>query len=734
MRRKRTIYNHTTRAKALGSGAAFVLSALPVGPLLAQTALPPVVVEGTSRAVRSPVPAGVEAEPADQGAPGRAGRPRAAQGRGTGSAGQPAETAGGGGVPEAVPSGTASASDLVANQGTSVSVITGQQLRDTQVRTPVEALRNLPGVTVGRTGAFAGLGQVGIRGAQGRHTLVLVDGIEVNNPGDGEFDFSNLVGGEEIERIEVLRGPQSGLYGSGAIGGVVNIVTRSGKGPATLTTRAEIGSFNTRDAAAVLSGGGDKAWGLIGVATRKTDGFNISPFGTEKDGSQTTSSVFKGGFSPLQGLTIEGVLRHTGKRGNRDEENFQIPGVLIQQTDAPSRFSSDLWAGALDAKLSLLDGAWVQSLRAERRSIVNDDLSDNPAPFFDPIFERYRASAVSYRYTSTFRLDTPGVPQVRHFVTGLAETKNEGFVQYTNDGIDHERSIRSYAGEVRGEYWNSLFLSASVRRDETDTSGDFTTWRTTASLRLPGTPVRLHSSYGTGVKLPSLFELYGRAPSFFTPNPNLKPETAEGWDAGVELTFLGGAAVLDATWFNTEMKDRIKNVFAGFTATSVNQPGISTREGLEVSARLMPLPGLTIGASYTWLEAREASGIAEIRRPKDSARVDVAYAFDRNRAKVGLGVAYNGQMQDEALRTANACFFGSCFPLTPERVMLKDYWLVSATASYKLTPSMEVYARAENVLDQRYQEVYGFQTPGAAVYGGLKLTLQDKSAALVPAR
>jgi vitamin B12 transporter len=711
----------------LSIAGALLAAASMMGPLpaRAQTTLPPVVVESASRAV-SPPPrsAPLPAPPRRSGSasPGSA----SATQPGTSPVASPgASEAEGENAASAV---VAAPGTLLVNQGTAATVVTSEQLRDQQVRSPVEALRGLPGVTVGRTGGFGGFSQVRIRGAEGNQTLVLVDGVEINNPADGEFDFSNLVGGEEIERIEVLRGPQSGLYGSGAIGGVVNIVTKSGRGPLTLTTRAEAGSFNTRDAAAVLSGGNDRAWGLAGIQQRRTDGFNVARLGTERDGSQTTSSIIKGGFRPFEALTIEGLLRHTGKRGDRDEENFFVPGVLIEQIDARSRFSSDLWVGALEAKLSLFDGAWVQSFRGERRAITNDDLSVNPA--FAPFegYERYRSNAEVWRYTSTFRLDTPGMPQVRHFLTGLAERRNEGFVQYTNDGIDHERRMQSFAGEVRGEYWNSLFLSGSVRRDDSDAFGDFTTWRASASLRLPGSPVRLHASAGTGVKLPTLFEQFGRVPLFFTPNPDLRAETATGWDAGVELTLAGGALVLDATRFETELKDKIRGANGGTTV--VNLPGISTREGVELSGKLRPLPGLTIGASYTWLEAREPTGTAEIRRPRNSGRADITYAFDRDRAKIGLAALYNGSVIDEALRSADPFIF----PLTPERVVLKDYWLLSAMASYKVTPTLEIFGRAENLLDQRYQEVYGFQTPGLAVFGGVRVTLQDRSTAPSAAR
>jgi len=688
--------------------AVAIASALPT-PSHAQTNLPPVVVEGASRAMR-PAPSG-SAAPATP--PAAAAQP---------SDPGPSESS------DVTSGGSVDPGDLVTNQGTAVTVISGEELRQLQVHYPAEALRSQPGVTVGRTGAFGGLTQVGIRGMFGRHTLVLIDGIEANNPGDGEFDFSNLIAGDEIERVEVLRGPQSGLYGSGAMGGVINIVSRSGKGPLTLTSRAEVGSFNSKDAAAVLSAGGDKAWGLMGIQTLRTDGFNISPFGSEKDGTATTSSIVRAGIQPIQGLTIEGVLRQTKKVADRDGENYEIPGVLIQQTDTPSRFSSDLWLGSLEAKLSLFGGAWVQSIRGDGRSIANDDRDINPSfVAFAPngFFERYRANAETYRYTSTVRLDTPGVPDTRHFVTGLVEQKHEGFIQYTDDGLDHERTIRSYVGEVRGEYWNNLFLAGSIRRDETNTSGDYTTWRTSGSLRLPGTPVRLHSSYGTGVKLPSLFELYGRAPLLFSPNPNLKPETSKGWDAGIEFTLAEGRAIVDFTWFDVTLTDRIRSAFTGLTSTSINVPGTSTRQGLEVSGTLVPLPGLTIRASYTWLDAQEPNGIRELRRPLNTARLDAAYTFDRERAKIGMSLIYNGSMIDEALRTSGPpCFFG-CFPLTPERVTLKDYVLLAATASYKLTPTVEIYGRAENILDERYQEVYGFQAAGAAVFAGLRLKLQE---------
>lgn len=693
-------------------------------PAVAQTALPPVVVESTSRAVE---PARQKPSPT----PAAATVPDSA----AATSGQDASSAGNAGGYEAVAPATGGLAGaeidpgrLLANQGSSVSVVTGEDLREQQVRTPVDALRGLPGVDVNRTGSTGGLAQVRIRGQDARHTTVLIDGVEVNNPGDGEFDFSNLVAGEEIDRIEVLRGPQSGLYGSGAIGGVVNIVTKSGKGPATVVVRGETGSFGTQDAAAQISGGNDRIWGLYGITTHRTDGFVPAPGGQQPMGSNTTSLVAKGGVSPFDGFTIEGALRQSYKSGGRTSEDYSVPAdTLIPQTDSMSSYSSRFRMGHVEAKLVSFGGVLTQAWRVEHTKITNDDLDATPAFLPFTSYDTYTATLLQYRYTGTVRLDTPGLPDVRHFVTGMAEHKSDSFTEYASfaDQLPHDRYVRSFVGEVRGEYFNSLFLSASARSDDSDRYGEFETWRTTASWKVPSTPVRLHASAGTGLKLPSLFEQFGKVPNFFSPNPSLQPETSQGWDTGAELTLLHGAAILDATWFQSDLHNQIAS--ANAATTVVNLPGISTRSGLELSARLKPTEAITLGASYTLLDAKTPAGIADIRRPHDSARIDGSYTFDHGRARVGVAAIYNGTMIDEAFRTANT---GFVFPLSVARVQLRDNWVLNATASYQLTPQFEVYGRIENAADARYQEVYGFEAPGTAVYIGGRLKLEDKTGIL----
>lgn len=654
--------------------------------------LPPIVVEGASIAVTSPKKkkgSGTQASQVQSAA-----QPAGGQAEGSGS---PTEV-----------SGDPTSGQLLQNQGTSVTVVTGKELRRQQIRHVADALRGLPGVEIHRTGSNAGLTQVRIRGAEGNQTLVLIDGVEANQSADGEFDFSNLLA-QDIERIEVLRGAQSALYGSGAIGGVINIVTRSGRGPLTLKSRGEGGSFDTKDGAASVSAGNDNIHGILSVTTHATDGFNISPAGSEDDGNQITSFVSKGGVQVFENFKVEGVVRHVRKQGDRDEEDFSLPpSSLVPQTDAPSQFNSIIWLYGLDGVLSLADDKWLHRFHAERNQTANDDLSVSA---FGTFFENYEAITDKLRYATTYQLDSPWFGSVRHFFTGLVEMTDQSFTVFTQDGAPHERTRFGYAGEVRGEYWDQLFLTGSLRYDQSDVFENFTTWRTAASFKVAETPLRFHASAGTGVKYPTLFEQFGRAPPFFVPNPNLLPEESIGWDSGVEFTFLGGRIIFDATYFNAELKNKIRQSFP----TVINVEGISHRSGVELAGQVTPVPGLTLSAAYTFLDATEPGGLQEVRRPRNSGRLDLAYAFDDGRGSLSLTAIYTGKFIDEPI---SASFI-------PVRVELDSYWLVNAAISYEVHPGVQLLGRVENLFDEDYQEAFGFETAGFAAYAGLRLTYED---------
>ena len=237
--------------------------------------------------------------------------------------------------------------------GSAVSVVTAKDLERQQVRSSHEALRSLPGVSVSQSGGPGNLTSVRIRGAESRHTLVVIDGVEVNSATDGTFDFSNL-SAADIERIEVLRGPQSALYGSGAVGGVVSITTKSGRGPLSLVLTNEVGTQRSTATTARLSGGTDTDWGSLIVHRRDTDGFNISVAGNEADGSTVNSFAFRGGLALSSNFKIETTLREHNTRAQFDDGSGLFKGFSVP-ADAPSVGDARLRVGSLQATLKLFD-------------------------------------------------------------------------------------------------------------------------------------------------------------------------------------------------------------------------------------------------------------------------------------------------------------------------------------------------------------------------------------------
>ena len=605
--------------------------------------------------------------------------------------------------------------------GSSVTVVTGAQLKAQQIRNAGDALRSLPGVSVNRTSNAGSLTQVRIRGAEANHTLVLIDGIEANASTDGEFDFSDLLT-EDIERIEVIRGPQSALYGSNAVGGVINIITRSGKGPLTVTTRAEAGSFNTQDGALRISGGNDRAWGAVTVHHQRSDGFNIAPNGPlgEDDGTRLTSFAAKAGFKPAENVQLNLNVRRTTKDIDRDDQTgLDRSGGFVIASDSFSRLSSSVLLMGANLQWDMFDGNLTHVFKATRNLTERDDvlIADFGSGFGPPSRFFNESETSEFGYQATYRFVTPLFLNAKHSLTGLAERERESFELVLGGIVTEERARNSFAAEWRGEFLDRVYLSAGARRDDNDSLDDFTTWRTAVSVPIRELGLRPHASVGTAVKLPTMFEQFGLT-STFVPNPNLKPEESFGWDAGLEFTFLQGRAIFDVTYFDADLENKIASAPVpgpGFRSTVINLEGKGERSGIEVSSRLQVVPGLTVGLGYTYLDAVDSTGKEEIRRPPHSGRADVTYAFDRGRGLVNLTATYNGEMKD--------IVFGGPVPTTT----LDDYWLVTAAASYKLTPTMEVFGRVENLFDVRYQEVFGFDTPGVAAYAGLRFTLEDPS-------
>jgi vitamin B12 transporter len=659
--------------------------------------LPAVYVEGAT----------LEAEPAKKKTKGSAVR----QGQPTAPAAGGAGEGESGGVGEGVP---------LDEIGSAVTVITGKQLQEQQIRHAADALRSLPGVSVSQTGGVGNLTQVRIRGQEADHTLVLIDGVEANDVTSGEFDFSDL-SAEDIERIEVIRGPQSGLYGSGAVGGVINIITKGGRGPLTFTALAEGGSFATKNLAGRVSAGNERGHFLLGYSRFTTEGFNIAPEGNEDDGSTLSTFNFKAGLQAFEGFNVDLVVRNSRNIGDYDEFGGN-PGRFMTAFDAANTFDHNVWLTAATARWDMLDGALTHVMRATRNETERTDKS--PGSVGHNIGEETKLS-----YAATYRLSTPGSLGASHVLTGLVESDDQAFTPLSDfgffgaaDGVERSRSATAGAVEYRGTFAERLDVTGTVRRDDNATFEDFTTWRTTASLRLPEQGLRPHASYGTGVRLPTMFENFGSIPGMFKPNPDLGPERVKGWDAGVEVTLMPRAWTLDVTYFKSDLTDKI-NGFAFDPSsglfTAVNLPGLSKRNGIEVASRIALMRDVSLGLAYTYLDARDPDGAEEIRRPPHSGRADLRYLFDGGRGTFDIAAIYNGEMVDTA--------YEQVLPYGSATVPLDDYLLVNVAASYQMTPGVEFFGRIKNLLDENYQESFGYETAGIAAFAGVRFSYVEQA-------
>jgi len=672
--------SRTKCAIALASGLTFFF---PSSAGLAQIQLPGIYVKGAT----------LEAPRASPGTETPAGQPATVE----------ATDGDAGGVP-------------AASVGNAITVVTREELQRQQVRQVADALRSLPGVAVNRSGAFGNLTQVRIRGAEGNQTLVLIDGVEANNTTDGEFDFSNL-SAEDIERIEVIRGPMSALYGSNAVGGVINIITRRGQGPLTLTLRTEAGTLGTTDVAARLAAGGPWAHFSLSANWRNTEGFNISPFGSEADGMLLRSFNFRGGVKVTEGMGLEVHLRQVDKTADRD--GFGGPGgTLATAIDDASTLRDKLFMGGVRLHWDTLNNQLSHQLHLKYNSTTISDV-DLSFPAFPFLFSNF-GERTTYGYLGTYRFDTPALWGAKHTVSGLIEKETEVFIAKGDLGGNesHERERLAFAGEWRAAFADQVFVTAGIRHDDNSVFEDFTTWRLAGAWAIKSLGLRPHASVGTAVKFPAMFEQFGKFPNFFVANPSLKPEESLGWDAGIEFS-VGKTTTLDVTYFHADLTNKIASSGLFFPdPTLINLPGVSTRDGVELALRTRLTPNLTAALAYTYLEAQESTGAREVRRPRHAGRADFSYVFAGGLGTANLGILYNGSMTDSV-------FFNDPklgFPVPAGRLLLDDYWLVNAAMSYKLQPGVELFGRVENLFDARYQEVFGFQAAPITAFAGVKLT------------
>ncbi|PQM29305.1 TonB-dependent receptor [Sphingopyxis lindanitolerans] len=591
--------------------------------------------------------------------------------------------------------------------GASVTVIDAQTLEDRQTRIISDVLRDIPGVAVSRAGAIGGKTDIRIRGSESNHVLVLIDGIEVADPFQGEYDFAALTA-DPAARIEVLRGQQSSLYGSDAIGGVINYITLSGREAPGYRARIEGGSFGTIGGAARAAGAsGDFDYALSG-SYYGTSGYPTARGGTRDVGSDSTGASAKINWTPGDAVKLTGVLRYSHIDADTNNSDFDMTSPLFGYiVDSPGvRYTNKALYGLLSAQVTALDGRWVNTLSGQFADTVRKGYASYGFDYGDK-GRRYKGS-----FTSSLSL---GTEALTHRLTAAVDLERETFQNLTNFAFQGKRHTDNIG--LVGQYeliGDAFSFGASVRHDDNDRFDDTTTWRVQGSYRLP-TGTRFRAAYGTGVKNPGYFDLYGYIDGQYIGNPGLKPEKSKGWEAGIEQSF--GAdnwATVGATWFDSKLTDEIFIDYPPptFAATPANRSTDSKQHGIEAFASAQPIAQLRFDLAYTWLKSRE-NGVAEVRRPKHIASFNTVVTSADQRLAATLTLRYNGRATDNAyIRT----------DYVPVSVSLKDYVLVNLALDYKVSDTIAVFGRVENLLGEDYEEIFSFVGSGRAAYGGVRLS------------
>ncbi|MBN8971602.1 MAG: TonB-dependent receptor [Rhizobiales bacterium] len=612
------------------------------------------------------------------------------------------------------------APESIGSTGSAISVISGETLTTSNPASLTDALRSVPGLMVTQAGGPAGTTGVMLRGANTGQTLVLIDGVRVNDPSGaaGDFNFA-LVAPGTVDRVEVLRGPQSALYGSDAMGGVINIITKKGSGPAQYSIRTEGGSYGTASTTASMSGSSGPWNYAVTGSGQHTNGFSSYGYripaieakypNLEKDGMDRIGGSARVGYDAGEGFRFDAGVMSTFTRGAYDASFGATP-------DTPSnsnQLQQQIWA---KAAVDSLGGMLTQSITTFATQVdrtFNDYSSYGinvlPANSYATSTD-FRGNSFGAEYQGDLKMGAAGSliygARTQH---DTAESFGATILPVPTPRIstlNATKDTNSVFALWKLPIGERLSVTMGGRVDDVVDVATFATWRTTAAYNIVETGTKLRASAGTGAKAPTLYQLY--EPNYG--NSGLKPEESFGYDAGIDQTLFNGRVTLSLTGFYNKFSNLIDFTFDP-TPTQpfghyINVARAET-SGLEVGADIDVMPGtLRLKTAYTWLQAKDLStGLTLARRPEHLARIALAIT-----------------PTDRWLIEPRILMVSKRFSSTGELNPLAAYTRVDLYTEYKIDNNWKVFARGENIFNERYQEVLNYGTTGPAVYGGFHAT------------
>ncbi|NIM90472.1 MAG: TonB-dependent receptor [Candidatus Aminicenantes bacterium] len=593
----------------------------------------------------------------------------------------------------------------------SVTIITREDLERMKKSTVLEVLREALGVAVIQNGGTGGAGSMSIRGANSEHTLIMIDGVELNDPitPSRSYDLAHLVL-DSIERIEILRGPQSTLYGSEAIGGVVNIITRRGSGKPRFSLSSYGGSFRTFSTEAGFGGSTEKINYSLGISHLSTQGISASstayPGNEEKDGYQNMTLSGRLGFSPLDNLEVDFVLRLINDKA--DIDNFG--GAYGDDPNHTQDYRSLFLKSQLRALL--FKNRWEQKLSVS--FVYNDRKNENLLDASHP-FDSEEGLFKSKRFKVDWQ-NNLFLHETHTLTLGVDHQQEQGESEYHSEGLwgPYSSLFPLKQASITGLYLQDqirlahrFFATVGVRLDSHSLFGSAATYRLAPAYFIEKSGTKLKATFGTGFKSPSLYQLYATATSFGPiGNEDLRPEKSLGWDLGIEQFLLEERVFLGVTYFHNDYKDLIDFDFLqGYLNI-----GKAESKGAELYLRADPADKLRLRASYTRLEAQDKkTRIPLLRRPKHKFTANISYQF-LEKGRLYLSLIHLGKREDLDF---------SAWPAA--RATLPGYTLLNASVSYNIKARVQFFFRLDNILDVEYENILGYGTPGFSAFGGLRL-------------
>lgn len=597
----------------------------------------------------------------------------------------------------------------------SVTVISAADIENKQPNTVLDVLRSVPGLDVVRQGGLGQQTSVFLRGSNSTHTLVLVDGIELNDPGNPgrSFDFSSLAT-DNIERIEIVRGPGSTLYGSDALGGVINIITRKGAGKPKVTLFAEGGSFETHEEKLSISGGNDLINYSLVASFTESNGISAAAerYGnTERDGYDRTAVSTRIGLTPTEHFDVDFFFRYLDSEADLD--TFAGPFG----DDPNNTFDSESIFMRIQSRLWLLNETWEQklgfSLSDYQRENRDDTDPDHPFDSSLTIYDSrlYKGDWQHNLYLHPANTLTVGLEYEKEEASGSSTYRYFDPSWNTDDRFGKE-SAETFGYYIQDEIklWQDLITTIGLRIDDHEEFGARLTYRITSSYLFRPTGTRIKGTFGTAFKAPTLAQLYENS-TYVLGNPDLTPEKSRGWDIGLEQYLWDDRIILGATYFENHFEDLI-NTFFSLTSFKYEYENVDEAQtkGVELTASIRPVDDLILSASYTYTDTENRNtGEQLLRRPRHKYNLNANYRF-MDRGNVNLDIFYFGERDDIDLYDWS------------QTKTLAGYTVVNLALSYEINQHLRIHGRVENLFDEDYEEVNGFGSPGIAGYAGASIT------------